>query len=439
MSVSKRSLESGVMLKRWTFFLFPLLMAVFNMVEAFAAQGFLKTRDSVDYPFIVDSMAVILYPDTLHHERRDLFFAKLDSVVLCKEGRVNILHIGGSHVQADFLSHTIRCNLDSVNDGLMTPRGVFFPFKVANTNNPTNYKVSYKGEWVASRNVKRKDDTRLGMCGIAVSTSDPQAEIKVKMNKDSADRRWTFTRLRVLGYGDSLVSPRIVLNDTTLLFAVHDSALSNYEFNFDQPQDSFVLRLVQPYQEKGATFHLRGFVAENDTAGVVYHSIGVNGAAVPSYLGCEDFEQELPIIAPDMVIFGIGINDAVPTNFSELTFIQNYDSLISKIEKVNPNCFFLFVSNNDSFKKVRKNRRTRYYVNPNALKVEHAFSVLAEKYQGGYFDLFAWMGGLQSMKLWEKEKLAQKDKIHFTAKGYTLIGNVLYNALMESYLKSDRE
>jgi len=45
------------------------------------------------------------------------------------------------------------------------------------------------------------------------------------------------------------------------------------------------------------------------------------------------------------------------------------------------------------------------------------------------------MGGLSSMKQWESVGLAQHDKIHFTAIGYNLIGDLFYNALISEYLK----
>jgi lysophospholipase L1-like esterase len=44
------------------------------------------------------------------------------------------------------------------------------------------------------------------------------------------------------------------------------------------------------------------------------------------------------------------------------------------------------------------------------------------------------MGGLNSMKIWESKGLAQKDKIHFTPQGYSLIGDLFYNAFIAEYI-----
>ena len=53
--------------------------------------------------------------------------------------------------------------------------------------------------------------------------------------------------------------------------------------------------------------------------------------------------------------------------------------------------------------------------------------------------LFEIMGGLGSMKLWEKEGMAAKDKVHFTHKGYVLIGDLFYNALINAYLEKNNK
>ena len=129
---------------------------------------------------------------------------------------------------------------------------------------------------------------------------------------------------------------------------------------------------------------------------------------------------------------GIGINDAAGDNFSQEKFIRDYDSLISIINNVNPDCALLFVTNNDSYKKVS---RKKYAVNPNGTLAEKAFLELGRKHNGVVWDFFDIMGGLKSMQKWQDAGIAQKDKVHFTSSGYMLIGDLLFNALMDDYMK----
>ena len=58
---------------------------------------------------------------------------------------------------------------------------------------------------------------------------------------------------------------------------------------------------------------------------------------------------------------------------------------------------------------------------------------LAKEYNGAYYDLFEVMGGLNSIRLWERAGLAQKDKVHFTRKGYQFNADLLFVAFREAY------
>jgi lysophospholipase L1-like esterase len=178
-------------------------------------------------------------------------------------------------------------------------------------------------------------------------------------------------------------------------------------------------------------FYLRGFWLENQLPGISYIDIGVNGASVPSYLKCGYLENDLSFVKPDLCIFSIGINDASGSNLDTTQFKNNYKELIRRIKSVAPDCAVLFTTNNDSYIRTRRN----YHNNPNGLLAQQAFYSLGKHYNTGIWDLFSFMGGLGSMKKWEQEGLAQKDKVHFTPAGYRLLGDLLYNALISEYVK----
>ena len=372
--------------------------------------------------------------------RINAFFQRFDSLSYHKAGKINIMHIGGSHVQADMFSNQVRRNLDRINGDLRPSRGYIFPFSVAKTNNPKNYSVQYTGEWKSARNVQKNREIPLGVGGIAVYTNDPFAEISVRLNTDELDKRWDFDKLKLIGYTENnnpTMRPVLKYNDSILIEAEHDPDSRIYLFSLPELTDSFTIRFVQE-DSIPQMFILDGFIPQKDENGIVYHAIGVNGASVSSYLESEHFEDELQLIAPDLVIFAIGINDASSRDFTEQSFIDNYNELIRKIKRVSPDCAFLFITNNDSFRKIA---RRKYAVNRNGLIVQKAFYRLAEQNQGGVWDLFTIMGGLNSMQKWEKEGLARIDKVHFTQKGYSLIGDLFYNALIDYYMqnKTDRK
>ena len=60
---------------------------------------------------------------------------------------------------------------------------------------------------------------------------------------------------------------------------------------------------------------------------------------------------------------------------------------------------------------------------------------LAKEYNAAVWNQFDIMGGLRSMQDWQKEGLAQRDKVHFTPSGYILMGDLLFNAFIERYIE----
>ncbi|GHU64397.1 hypothetical protein FACS1894123_08980 [Bacteroidia bacterium] len=407
---------------------------LFSLVWNLSSQNFhveIPARDEIDY-----------YHNKLQIPGKDSskinsFFQKFDSLYVFGTGKINILHIGGSHIQADFLSNQVRRNLDDINRGYKPSRGYIFPFNIAKTNNPVNYTVKYKGIWNSVRIVQRNREIPVGMGGIAVYTKDPEAEIMVNLNVDESDIRWNFNELQLIGYADEDsedVKPVLKYGDS-FIEARYDSITKTYRYSLPKSADAFTICIRQD-GTKPHTFYLHGFLPQNDEEGIVYHSIGLNGASVNSYLQCEYFEDELSLIQPDLVVFEIGVNDATGRDFREETFIDNYNLLIEKIQRISPECTFIFITNNDSYKRIS---RRKYAVNKNGLVAQKAFFRLAEMHKGGVWDLFSVMGGLGSMQKWEKTGLARIDKVHFTREGYTLIGNLFYNALMNYYLKNEIE
>ena len=392
------------------------------MTASVFAQGPVKV-EIPDYPFTHFDLNRLQYPgDSLAMEH---FFDRLDSLFFTGQGHVNIMHIGGSHVQAGVFSQQVRDRLLNLCPGITAGRGLIFPFM--KTNTPSSFCISRTGEWEYYRNAL-PFPTRMGLAGASVTTSDPEANFSIvsceKIPRDISPV-FDFNYVKILGYGDLI--PFVHFNNDTLT-GVYDADEGSYTFVLPDYTDS----LYVDFNHAEGTFTVTGVYLDNGMPGITYHGIGVNGAKVSSYLRCEDLKRDLRLVNPDLVIFGIGINDAAADGFTPERFIQDYDALIDSILEVNPDCALLFVTNNDSYKRIR---RGHYEVNPNGLLAEEAFMELGRKHNGAVWDFFEIMGGLESMKDWEGEGIAKSDKIHFTNSGYALIGDLLFNALMERYME----
>ena len=413
--------------------LLTLIALLLTFATAFAQmETLLRPVDELDFAHLDRNR--LLYPgDSLDMER---FFSKIDSVLFLGKGNLNIMHIGGSHVQAGMFTQQFRNDLLSIAPDLMGGQFFVFPFTAAGTNNPSHYCVSYTGSWDYSRNAVRKDtDKRMGLAGAAITTTDPNATVTIVSRERRApmlNPEFQFNKVTLIGFSETEnVTPVIRYRGETLN-GVHNDTLATYTFQLPDYTDT--LNIV--FDSMPGEFTLTGVLLENGMPGISVHGIGVNGASLPSYLRCIDFERDLRLVRPDLVIFGIGINDAAEKDFDVQQFKKNYDALIRIIKRVNPDCALLFVTNNDSYKRVKiRRRKYRYDVNPNGYIAEQAFMELGKRHNAAVWDQFDVMGGLYSMKDWEGAGLAQADRIHFTANGYKLIGDLLYNALIDRYIE----
>ena len=369
--------------------------------------------------------------NTLHYDTNSTamnkFFDKWQRMTDSRKGNISIVHIGGSHVQAGTLTNTIRCNLLAAYPELVGPRGMIFPYSAAaRCNNPPDYRVRCPQKMLLTRNVHKEHTYPLGICGIAVTASDTLTNMLILMNEPQV--KYATQRIVLLGHTNEGVVPRLRIDGMEHYPSYIDNRSDRYLFNLKTAVDSFTI--VLPCH-KGQQFTVSGIYLDNNQPGFIYHSIGVNGASVPDYLRCKNFVRDLRLMHPDVVVFGIGINDAVPTNFDTAAFRKNYLNLIDSVRAVNPDCAFIFITNNDSYTKAGR----RYNVNPNGCLARDVFYRLAKDTDGAVWDQFEVMGGLRSMEQWRIVGLAQTDRVHFTNAGYQLIGNLFSNALYEAYNK----
>ena len=415
-------------MKKWLVFIGLLLL-----LRLLPAQTLPLVKPVPDLPFAHLEHNKIIYPgDSLAMER---FFQKMDSVVFFGEGNVSVMHIGGSHVQAGVFTQQFRDNLLNISPDLIGGQYFIFPFSTGGTNNPSHYIVRSTGDWTYCRNaVRRETDKRMGLAGAAITTNDSTATVRILTKERYPSEfppEYDFNKVTIIGFSETEnVVPVISYNDT-IFHGQYDEWKSTYTFSLPNFTDSICIR----FDSVPGEFTLTGILLENDMPGISVHGVGVNGARVSSYLRCDDFERDLELIRPDLIIFGIGINDAAENDFEKNTFMRHYNELIKVIQRVNPDCALLFLTNNDSYKREKTKKKNHYEVNLNGEIVEEVFMELGKKYNAAVWNQFDIMGGLKSMQDWEEAGLAKKDKVHFTNEGYRLLGDLLYNALITRYIE----
>ena len=416
-SIVNRYSEFRVQGPKFTAILLIVLMFVINLQVSAQEEAYYYHVNP--YNFVRYDLNQMHFP--AGRQNMDRFHQKLERMIKSGEGRINIVHIGGSHIQAGSFSGQMRTRFQQINGDMNAGWGFMFPYSISRTNSPYGYYIRYNGAWQSFRNVERKKSGMLGVGGISATTASPKAELTILL-EDENTIDYSFNKFRF--YYQNKQKNYTVSIDSALVRNAEIRA-DYMDFELNRPVDSLLITLTKESGTSGE-FTLFGITTESAPNGIMYHSIGINGAHVPAYLRCQLFGEQLSKLQPDLVILGIGINDAYVRRFSQSQFENNYAELIAEIKKAAPDAAILFTTNNDSY-------LYRRYVNRNGEKVRESMFNMAKKYNAGVWDMYEVMGGLNSIVLWQRNNLAQSDKIHFTREGYLLIADLFFTAFMHDF------
>jgi len=395
----------------WILFLLGIAIPSFSQDHLQEKYPFLKTEvNRLDF-----------YGDSTQFNS---VFEKLDKILLDGEGQVNVLHMGGSHVQGGSLSHAMRKYMQSLAPGLKGHRGLIFPFTLAKTNNPWNYIVKKKGTWEGDRISVKDHTSHWGISGVTATTTDSSASAKI-YSRDQADD-FGFTKARIFYHMDA-TSFQPLLADPHIVGTRVDSVAQFIEVTYSQPKDTLEFGLLKK-DSLSSRFILQGLQLLAEGPAMVYNPIGVNGANTANFFRSEMLEKQMKMIAPDLVIFGIGINDAntYARLFKQDEYEANYDRIIAMLKEANPDVSIIFMTNNDSYFYKR-------YPNPNVYKVRDAMINLSKRHNAVVWDMFEIMGGFDSIRIWEAYDLARADRIHFSRDGYELQAELLFSAIKSAF------
>jgi lysophospholipase L1-like esterase len=352
------------------------------------------------------------------------FYNQLDTLIFHGKGKVNIVHLGGSHLQTDVYSHKVRTRLQNLQPGMNGGRGLIFPVSAAGSNNPGNFGTKATGRWQSCKITQRNATCNYGLTGMMMATADTLATIAIS-NKDPQTPHNT-TSIRVYYYDPNFIySINVITDDPWLVHSIEPICPGIIEVKLNFPVDTFTLEFSRPANIAGY-FELYGFDLTHEDPGVVYHSLGVNGASIPSFLRANLFKEQLALIHPDLVILSLGTNDAFSKSFDPEVYRRNYLQLIEVIRSISPETSILITVPNDVYLKRKR-------INYNTSLQEEVIFQLAESHHCAVWNFFGVMGGTNSVPNWYNNGMMQKDRVHFTPKGYLLKGDLLFSALIEAY------
>jgi len=370
------------------------------------------------YPFVS-----AIFNRIFNNTSLDSFYQKLYQLKTDSDRVVSIVHIGDSHIQADFLSGTVRHQMQDFfgNAG----RGLVFPYQLAQSNAPDDVLSSSSIRWQFNRVAHPEIQINSGISGYAITTTSQSANIRLSLRTSFSEGFQPFNRMKFfldtasankwIFQADNLDIPY------TLEKTENDSAVYR-EVVLKQPITGFTLNCLPTDQPKA----FYGVTLENSSPGILYHTIGVNGARYDQYNIAPLFWQQLPALKADLYIISLGTNEAQRASFFEAMFLKDLEAFLTKLKQTSPGAAILITTAPDSYRLKRTSNKVLQSLNK-------SLSAYCNKNYIPIWDLYRITNGYGSAYSWSRRGLMSRDRVHFTAEGYRLQGSLLFNALAKGY------
>ena len=147
------------------------------------------------------------------------------------------------------------------------------------------------------------------------------------------------------------------------------------------------------------------------------------GTKYSDYSGLAELDAQLLQGNYDLIIISLGTNDAF-SGSAKINFYEKVDHLITKIKTLSPKAAVLLTTPPDGLKKIKG----VFTALPDLENVVNVIIQYANDHNLAYWDLHQIMGGTYTINSWYQQKLAAADRVHFTAKGYNLFADWLFDA-----------
>jgi lysophospholipase L1-like esterase len=400
-----------------------LLIAIFVAIYACSLSARAQPVDFTypAYGLEVDEDNVI--QNVLHLQR---FYEHLYQLNSHGSRKVNIIHIGDSHIQADYLTSVVRRNFHRHfgNAG----RGLVVPLQVAGSNGPANFKTASNIPWKSKRCVFPNQPLPIGIGGVTIQTTNANANLEIHMHDLWLD--YTFNSLTLFYEKDEKSYDFSVRSSEGVELAVIHSSSQPFTRNFskvtwEKGVGAVTIQSVKAAPEQSQAV-LYGAVLENCSNGVLYHAIGVNGAKARHYNEATYFAEQTGALGANLFVISLGTNESADYPYIDKNFGNHLDQLVSSLKIHNPDADFVLVTPQEVFRRRNKS-------NPGIAQVREEIIRYAVEHGLAFYDMYRALGGEHSAINWRASGLLSPDGIHLTKDGYEYQGNLFFHALMKGY------
>ena len=345
-----------------------------------------------------------------------------DKLLRIKQGSdevVSILHIGDSHIQGGYSTNPTR-DLLAAEFGF-AGTGLVMPYKIIKTNGGLDYTINSVNNWSKYDITRTAQQPKAGFTGYAIESKNRAVEFVI--NADSS-----YNSIRVL-HGKKapllMVSPS--LSDLTL---PNTATEESTDIILTRSVKRAVLRGREWNEYNNHSYY--GFILENGRPGVLYHTLGVNGACFKHYADAGKISS-LSVFKPDLVIISLGTNDSFYTPIKEQDLKQTISKVVRNLKEAAPNAPIVLTTPIENYRNYTASGRPKREPNANISSVSNIIKSVVADEGLLVWDIYSILGGKGSSLWLTKSGVMRQDGIHFSAKGYEMQGELIYDAIASAY------
>jgi lysophospholipase L1-like esterase len=171
------------------------------------------------------------------------------------------------------------------------------------------------------------------------------------------------------------------------------------------------------------------------SAGVIYSSLGINGANITVLshaFNAAHWAAQLRHYKPNLVVLAYGTNESGYAQFVETTWPKELQTAVRRVQSALPEASILLMSPMDRGEKNDAGEIDTVPTLPRLVEIE---SHVAAEMGVAFFNTYQAMGGRGTMARWyaADPRLVGADFIHPMPGGAKIVGELLYDALRDGY------
>lgn len=340
------------------------------------------------------------------------------------EDQARIVFYGASHVASDLFTHVVRSRLQErfgdAGHGFVMPGLPWRGYRHLGGVDVESPRNAWEGLRVRANST---DVDSLGVAGLAIEDSRPTAWGRIDATCPTGRFDLFYLQQPNGGSFDVKIDGRRVARIAT---AAAERAPGFAQYTVPEGTHQFEVHL-----RGDGPVRIFGSSVERETPGVIVDNMGLNGARAVSQLLWDEpiHQQYLRHLDPDLVVLAYGTNEAGDDNHPIEAYEAELRAVVARVRGTLPDAACMLIGPSD--RPMRDDAR-EMVDRPRTAEIVEVQRRVSRDMGCVFFDLVSFGGGPLSMLQWAHTEpaFAQRDYVHFTARGYQRLGDVLTDAIL---------